>query len=376
MKKFFVFLIAAVIIVTGGIIIVKKTDLLSAVPEEVEVYNGNAYFYKKLSASSKKAYDLIMKDIFDFPEKIAVPVLTDADFDTVFEALLYDNTDLFFLEENCEYGTEKLKAYFVPKYKLSKEEYRKKLDELNNAEEEAVKNAIKFENDYEKEMYIHDYVISHCVYANKTGGDYSSAYGCIVNGKASCEGYSKSMKRLFDKCGLENFVAIGKTQNNEGKEEGHIWNIVKVNGKYYHIDATWDDNDNEHKSIYTYFNVDDIELTRTHKIDERFTGICNSLDENYFVKNGLYFSSYDEKTGNAISQKLAEYADNDAEQMPIKFGSDELYKKALEELFNEEEIYRLLVRANMLSKKELVTDKVNYLYDDTHRIVRIVNFIK
>lgn len=376
MKKVFSIIIAVLIVAGGLVIFLSGQGVFSGIPSSVEPYNESGFFYFRLNPSEKKAFDLIMREIYEFPEKIAVNPLTQTELDNVFEAVLYDTTDLFFLDESCSMKTEGTKTYFIPSYLNTREEYLKKKEELDKQVNAIVTRAMEIEDEYERELFIHNAVIEGCSYINKSGGDASGAYGCLVQGKSSCAGYARAMKMIFDKCSVENHFALGETGNSQGGTDGHIWNIIKINGSFYHVDATWDDNDVLKESKYTYFNVDDKEIQLTHSVEKRFLGECTDRKDNYFVRNGLYLTEYNEKAGNVISQKLAEFADNSQSQLAVKFADEGLYKKALTELFEKEGVYRLLVRANMLCKKELITDKVRYLCDDTHHILRIVEYYK
>ena len=94
----------------------------------------------------------------------------------------------------------------------------------------------------EKIKAAHDYIVQTTEYdqeyekeLNKTGRttyESNTAYGLFKNHLAICSGYADTMALILDKLGLENFKVASKT---------HIWNVVKLNGKYLHIDATWDD---------------------------------------------------------------------------------------------------------------------------------------
>lgn len=70
-------------------------------------------------------------------------------------------------------------------------------------------------------------------------GDYTNqniaatAYGALVTGSAVDEGYAMAYKALCDELGIESYVVIGKYNN-----KPHSWNIVALEGKYYHVDVS------------------------------------------------------------------------------------------------------------------------------------------
>lgn len=131
-------------------------------------------------------------------------------------------------------------------YKCSSEE-EKKLDK-------AIKNAIKTleltdKTDYEKVKAIHDYIINNVSYDITL--QRNSAYDALIEGFAVCEGYAMAAYRMFTEAGLEARIISGV-----GNDVPHAWNIVKVDGKWYNIDLTWDDpvtNTGESMLTYDYF---------------------------------------------------------------------------------------------------------------------------
>lgn len=68
----------------------------------------------------------------------------------------------------------------------------------------------------------------------RTGTRIYTAYGALVEGDAVCQGYALAYKLLLDKCGIDSVLV---TSN----EMGHAWNLVKLDGSWYHVDVTWDD---------------------------------------------------------------------------------------------------------------------------------------
>ena len=94
---------------------------------------------------------------------------------------------------------------------------------------------------------IYDYITSHVSYDNEglaaiygssqSGKDYLifTAYGAEVNGRAVCQGYAAAVYRLMLMAGIDCRVIVGAVDGT-----GHAWNIVKLDGKYYYMDSTFD----------------------------------------------------------------------------------------------------------------------------------------
>ena len=89
----------------------------------------------------------------------------------------------------------------------------------------------------------------------------STDYGAIVNGKAICAGYSKAFQYLAEQLGVTSLLVCGDADN--GSEVAlHEWNLVLIDGYWYHIDVTWMDSTYIN---YDYFLVSDETLGKDHK---------------------------------------------------------------------------------------------------------------
>ena len=82
------------------------------------------------------------------------------------------------------------------------------------------------------------------------------ATGVFYHGEAVCEGYSSAMSLILNILGLEN-------KSIRNKRGTHVWNYVKVDGTWYHIDVTWNDT-KDGSGNYTnyYFMLTDSEMQK------------------------------------------------------------------------------------------------------------------
>lgn len=133
----------------------------------------------------------------------------------------------------------------------------------------------------EKEIAIHDYVVNSVVYDsealnnNKNNIIYddeatNTIYAALIKGKAMCEGYAEAINALLNAAGVEALIISGTAEDSKTGGGPHAWNLVKLDGEYYHLDATWDDptfeNGKQEKS-YDYFNLNDKTISIDHKWD-------------------------------------------------------------------------------------------------------------
>ena len=77
-------------------------------------------------------------------------------------------------------------------------------------------------------------------------------YGAAIDNCAVCEGYAGAVKALLDQMGVDCMVETGECTGGGG----HAWNIVKVDGKWYQLDVTWND-ENDLGDRYLFFLVTD-----------------------------------------------------------------------------------------------------------------------
>ena len=136
-------------------------------------------------------------------------------------------------------------------------------------------------SDFEKILYIHDYLVTNCEY--DLSFSRFSAYDAIVNKKAVCQGYSEAFKDLLNRLDIPCEVVMSYKLN-------HAWNAVKLNGKWYYVDVTWDDpiydqlgkvnHDYFLKSDKYFHNDNNPNLVDNHNAnDYKFTG---KLKTSYF----------------------------------------------------------------------------------------------
>lgn len=121
--------------------------------------------------------------------------------------------------------------------------------------------------DEEKVKAIHDYIVLHFEYDTYTGpsGRYASyadesftAYGLVKNGYAVCEGYAELFCLL---CAYANVPCYPVTGTFDGGK--HMWNKVRIDGKWYNVDCTMDDPlpDVAGRVRHTYFLKSDKEFS-------------------------------------------------------------------------------------------------------------------
>ena len=211
--------------------------------------------------------------------------------DLVWEVYCYDHPEFFWLSAyDYEFGKGKVKNVFLT-YALAGDELTAARTAFNAATEEALSGITADMDDLAKEIYLHDYLANKVTYV--AAANAHNAYGALVEGQAVCEGYSRAFQHLLLQVGIPCYVVLGT-----GKGQPHMWNLVKINGEYYHVDLTWDDGNNG--TYYAYFNVTTEQILENHTITEPIHGIptppCTATAANYFEVYGGKMASGDVDT--------------------------------------------------------------------------------
>ncbi len=157
--------------------------------------------------------------------------------------------------------TDGTPAWIQVRYQYSVEEVkarREKDTKFNSLVKDIVKdNVTNGMSDFEKARALHDYLVLNCEYdienyRNDTipAASYT-ATGALVNHTAVCAGYARAYQALLTEAGIPSYYVSGTTASNGA----HAWNIIQIDGEWYHVDTTWDDPvpDVKGRLCYTYF---------------------------------------------------------------------------------------------------------------------------
>ena len=176
--------------------------------------------------------------------------------------------------------------------------YLSSLEQEEKVDEE-VSNLLKSldlsnKTDYQKVKAIYDYICSNVTYDHDNLNDKSyslkyTAYAALINKTAVCQGYASLFYRLALDAGVDTRVISGEAGG------PHAWNIVKLNGKYYNLDSTWDAG----RSTYAYF------LKNTNDFDDHVRD--NDYQSNEFIEEyPMWDESYTEIDCNKYGHNYSE----------------------------------------------------------------------
>ena len=227
------------------------------------------YYFNGLSWKDQQLYNEIVEAATECKEgSDIIPYSYDMDtFENVIKCVMADRPDLFYVDFSSlvlNHASSKTKitmTYFAGGKKL-----QTLISDYKSSIEEALKD-ISGESQFELELAVHDYICGHCDYAiGQTDRLYNTAYGALVYKSAYCDGYAYATKALLDGLGVESTIVYGSVDGSD-----HVWNIVKIDGDYYHLDVMWDDGNltnNENFRFHGYFNLTDEKICLDHSFED------------------------------------------------------------------------------------------------------------
>ena len=124
-------------------------------------------------------------------------------------------------------------------------------------------------SEFDKALAIHDWLIFNLDY----DFTYSNYYveQALTDRRCVCQGYALTFKMMCEMAGLNVIYVTGEGYSG-GAWGGHAWNQVRIDGKWYNVDVTWDDPaspgkdfNNHSTNRHDYFLISDSTINRDHK---------------------------------------------------------------------------------------------------------------
>ena len=119
-------------------------------------------------------------------------------------------------------------------------------------------------SDRDRALVLHDWLIENSAY--DLSYTHYGAEGVLFHGLGVCNAYTVTYSMLLDAVGVENMTISGTaTDKGSGATGGHAWTLVNMDGKWYHVDTTWDDPIPDGRERHTYFGLTDTQIAADHQ---------------------------------------------------------------------------------------------------------------
>ncbi len=304
-----------------------------------------SYYYNHLNKQQQSAYYAMKAGLQSLSPSFSVPLLEPKELVDLYFLLRLDCPEIFYTTSfKYRYFPGASTAELLPEYLFDKNKIRDHQKALKSRVEKLARPAASL-TEMEKLLYIHDFICRNVRY-DKLKKSYShEIIGPLSQGVGVCEGIAKSVKMLCDALGIWCIIPICDNNPEKGIKYRHTWNIVRINGKYYHLDATFDNTlgnqgkgdvrladakaEKEAGIRYDYFNLCDKQIFRDHEPVIYKVPVCSDDDHFYYKEKKLSFTKTEDV------QKRAAQAVKKGKTLTFHWRGGYLTKEILSELFEK-----------------------------------------
>ena len=296
------------------------------------------------------------------------------DFWTAYYAVLADHPELFWIGSSAEVQSNAVSGT-VASYKVEttvpENERRTTGGQLEEAARVCISQTDESWSDYGRIKSIYEYLIDTVEY-NAGAPDNQCVQSALLNHQSVCAGYAKAFQYICHRMGYFCTYVTGKIRGGGD----HAWNIVRIDGNYYHVDVTWGDpvfadawEDGTGITVmnYNYLCCTDDEILITHIPDtEAALPACTDSSYNYYRINNMYYETWDY---DQIYNVLMESVRSGAASTVMKFATQEAYETAKYELFTNRMYYD--ADQYLMQVYGASTWNNRYSVDDDFRVITI-----
>lgn len=330
------------------------------------------YYYELLDKKEKAIYDSILSGYNGLISDIELKI-NKSNLNKMILMVAADHPELFWVDSNYEYVTNTRNDTIVlrPQYNCSEKEKDKRESEILSSTESILAELSAETDEYEKVKKVFEYLIDTIVY-ELDAPDNQNIYSTLVNKRSVCAGYAKATQYLLQKAGITTLYVTGEIAN----RGYHAWNIVKCDGDYYQLDTTFGDSNytnlvkgeelelpSELTYNYAYLCCNDSVMYRDHKKDETLSvPSCTKWDNNYYIRNGIYYEQYSAEIDDAIADSVKK----GNRYWQCEFSNKDAYAEMLDKL--KERLY-----ANIIFEQNKNSGGIQtyYSYDEVALIVKV-----
>ena len=313
---------------------------------------GSHFAYESLDAQEQIWYEEIEQALGEMTDTVKLstePIgqgLDEQDIDRIFQCVLIDHPEIFYTTgytyTKYSRGDRTVGIDFAGTYSLPREEAVNKAEEIRERASEWLSDIPSDASEYDKVKAVYEKIIFSTDY-DLNASDNQNIASVFLGNSSVCQGYAKATQYLLNHLGVMCTLVQGTVDTGEA----HAWNLVRVDGDYYYVDTTWGDasyrmedgsGQEELPEInYDYLCVTTQELLRTHRIESVVAmPECTATQANYYVREGVYFTSYDAEQMQSIFDRAWE---SGRTEITLKCADEECYREICRELIDEQEIF-------------------------------------
>lgn len=313
---------------------------------------ADSYAFGQLTEHEQTVYIEILWSLTEYQENVTLSTLDQEEISHIFQCVLNDHPEIFYVEgyTYTKYTLGELlkKVTFTGTYRMDREEIAERQKKIDGYVDSCLAGLPAEADEYGTVKYIYEYLIEHTEY-DADSEDNQNICSVFLDGRSVCQGYAKATQYLLEQAGIHATLVLG----NVSSGEGHAWNLVQIDGEWYYVDTTWGDASYQAKGSaasypeekiphinYDYLCVTTDQLCKTHVIDNVVElPLCTSMEANYYVREGLYFTSLDDEQ---LERVFREGYEKGNAYITFKCATEEIYAKMQERLIGNQEIFHYL----------------------------------
>ena len=318
----------------------------------LENKEGSSLAFFGLSMEEQKVYTEILTALLALDTKTTLSSCDRSLIDKAFQCVMLDHPEIFYVDgyKYTEYksGDTVNKIVFSGNYLYTAEEIADRKARIGQKVADIMAGIPDTDDEYQIVKYFYETLISGTEY-DMDSGDHQNICSVFLNGKSVCQGYAKAFQYLLHQAGMESGLVIGTVKDGDS----HAWNLVSVNGNWYFVDVTWGDANyllsegEENKTVthngfvnYDYLCVTTEQLCKTHTVQMPVSmQECSTMTDNYYVREGLYFTEYDEERIAGLFE-MAYASGKDA--VTLKCSNDEVFERISTELIGQQKVFSFI----------------------------------
>ena len=257
--------------------------------------SANSYYYNQLNKSQQKAYHAMKTGLLALAPSFLVPRLSGKELADIYFMLRMDCPEIFYtVSYKYRFYKEAENVELIPEYLFQKSKIMDHKKAMDARVKKLARQAERL-TEKEKELFIHDFICRNVRY-DKLKKPYShEIIGPLGQGVGVCEGIAKSVKILCDALGIWCIIALSEANKEKNIRYRHAWNVIRIDGKYYHLDVTFDNTLGRGEDVrYDYFNLNDAQIFRDHEPVIWKVPACEDGAHFYYREKKLSFTTYED----------------------------------------------------------------------------------
>ena len=309
--------------------------------------NVGRFAYERLDQNGKRVYNEIYLTIRDMRGEYELDCDNVDDINRLFLCVMMDHPEIFWVSgyvyTRYTRGDTLEAMGFKGAYTLDSATVASRQASID-AYVDTCLAGVPQADDYTRIKYIYEYIIRNTDY-DPSAVDNQNICSVFINGRSVCQGYAKATQYLLNKMGIPCTLVTG-TAIGQGN---HAWNLVFADGSYYYLDTTWGDANYRYTEgmsgtfpsiSYDYLCVPGSEIFKTHTPDTPVNlPQCISMNDNYYVREGAYFTAIDE---GRLSSLFASAREQGRDFVTVKASDANVYADLKRYLLEEQRVFSFI----------------------------------